>query len=239
MRKTTFAAAIAALLSIVATMLVTFSAPASAVFLDRDCGDFPSQAAAQNFFLANGGPQNDPHRLDDEGDGIACESNPCPCIGRGNPGGQTTGNTHNQNNNPGPRLYRETGNVTKVVDGDTLKVRIKGGRVVSVRMLGINTPERGRCGDDEATDNLRRLAPVGSTVDLVSDRTQAAKDRYGRLLRYVSKRGGFKDLSYRQAHNGYTKRYVFGGKPVVRDGQYVRAIAQARKNDRGLWSSCW
>lgn len=239
MRKTIFAAAIAALLSLVATTLVTMSAPAGAVFVDRDCGDFPSQAAAQNFFLANGGPQNDPHRLDDEGDGIACESNPCPCIGRGNPGGETTGNTNNQNSNPGPKLYRETGNVTKVVDGDTLKVRIRGGRIVSVRMLGINTPERGRCGYGEATDNLRRLAPVGSTVDLVSDRTQAAKDRYGRLLRYVAKRGGFKDLSYRQAYNGYTKRYVFGGKPVARDGQYVRAISQARNRGRGLWNTCW
>lgn len=73
-------------------------------------------------------------------------------------------------------------------------------------MLGINTPERGRCGASEASDKLRKLAPVGSTVDLVSDRTQAAKDRYGRLLRYVARRGGFKDLSYRQAWNGYTKR---------------------------------
>ena len=239
MRKTTFSAALAALLGLVATMLVSFSAPAGATFVDRDCGDFPSQAAAQNFFLANGGPANDPHRLDDEGDGIACESNPCPCIGRGNPGGQTNGTTNNQNNNPGPRIYRETGNVTKVIDGDTLKVRIHGGRVMSVRMLGINTPERGRCGADDATDNLKKLAPVGSTVDLVSDPSQAAKDRYGRLLRYVAKRVGFKDLSYRQAYNGFTKRYVFGGKPVARDGQYVRAIAQARKNDRGAWGTCW
>lgn len=106
-------------------------------------------------------------------------------------------------------------------------------------MLGINTPDRGRCGASEASDKLRKLAPVGSTVDLVSDRTQAAKDRYGRLLRYVARRGGFKDLSYRQAWNGYTKRYVFGGEPVARDGQYVRAITNARTNDRGLWARCW
>ncbi len=242
MRKTTLAATLAALLGLVATMLVTFSfsAPAgAAAIVDRDCGDFPSQAAAQNFFLANGGPQSDPHRLDDEGDGIACESNPCPCIGRGNSGGGTTGTPNNPNHNPGPRIYRETGNVTRVIDGDTLKVRIRGGRVMSVRMLGINTPERGRCGASDATDNLKKLAPIGSTVNLVSDPSQAAKDRYGRLLRYVAKRGGFKDLSYRQAYNGYTKRYVFNRKPVARDGQYVRAISQARRNDRGLWNSCW
>lgn len=57
------------------TSLVT--APA-AVAADRDCGDFGSQRAAQIFFLSQGGPQSDPHRLDADGDGIACESNPPP-----------------------------------------------------------------------------------------------------------------------------------------------------------------
>lgn len=42
---------------------------------DRDCGDFSSQAEAQAFFEAAGGPASDPHRLDGEGDGVACESN--------------------------------------------------------------------------------------------------------------------------------------------------------------------
>ena len=39
---------------------------------DRDCGDFASQAEAQAFF-ENAGP-GDPHRLDGDGDGIACEA---------------------------------------------------------------------------------------------------------------------------------------------------------------------
>ena len=41
---------------------------------DRDCGDFSSWWIAQNFFLAAGGPDEDPHRLDHNGDGIVCES---------------------------------------------------------------------------------------------------------------------------------------------------------------------
>lgn len=219
-------------------MLVSLSTPAGATFVDRDCGDFPRRLR-RNFFLANGGPQNDPHRLNDEGDGIACESNPCPCIGRGNPGGQTNGTPNIQNNKSRPADLPRDRKRHQLIDGDTLKVGIRGGRIMSVRMLGINTPERGRCGADEATDNLKNLAPVGSTVDLVADPSQAAKDRCGRLLRYVAKRGGFKDLSYRQPYNGFTKRYVFGGKLVARDGQYVHAIAQARKNDRGAWGTCW
>jgi len=49
---------------------------------DRDCSDFPSQASAQDYYVAHGGPSHDPDRLDGEGDGVACESNPCPCGGR-------------------------------------------------------------------------------------------------------------------------------------------------------------
>lgn len=41
---------------------------------DRDCGDFDSQQEAQEFFEANGGPEEDPHRLDGDGNGQACDS---------------------------------------------------------------------------------------------------------------------------------------------------------------------
>jgi|GEM_PF-864984 len=70
------------------------TAAASTRIGDRDCGDFASQKAAQIFFLHHGGPQSDPHGLDADGDGIACESNPCPCYfgtgGGGGGGGSTT-----------------------------------------------------------------------------------------------------------------------------------------------------
>lgn len=46
---------------------------------DANCSDFGSQAAAQQYFLNHGGPQSDPDGLDSDGDGVACESNPCPC----------------------------------------------------------------------------------------------------------------------------------------------------------------
>lgn len=43
---------------------------------DCDCSDFRTQAEAQAFFEAAGGPGRDPHRLDLDGDGIACERLP-------------------------------------------------------------------------------------------------------------------------------------------------------------------
>jgi excalibur calcium-binding domain-containing protein len=48
--------------------------PASA-FRDRDCSDFSTHAQAQRFFKKHH-PNRDPHRLDADHDGIACESLP-------------------------------------------------------------------------------------------------------------------------------------------------------------------
>jgi len=43
---------------------------------DKDCSDFATQEEAQAFFTSQGGPGSDPHRLDGDNDGIACESLP-------------------------------------------------------------------------------------------------------------------------------------------------------------------
>jgi len=67
----------------IALMAVLFAAmPSAASSSDKDCADFPSQRAAQFFFLRHGGPRQDPDRLDGDDDGVACEDNPCPCYRR-------------------------------------------------------------------------------------------------------------------------------------------------------------
>lgn len=73
--------------------------------------------------------------------------------------------------------------VLKVVDGDTIRTT-KG----TVRLIGVDTPEVNRCNAAQATANARRLAPVGSTVKLIKPKGNN-KDRYGRLLRYVTGKG--------------------------------------------------
>ena len=45
-------------------------------FQDRNCSDFDTWQDAQDLFLAAGGPDSDPHHLDSDGDGNACESLP-------------------------------------------------------------------------------------------------------------------------------------------------------------------
>ncbi len=48
---------------------------ATASFQDRDCSDFNTQAQAQHFFKRHH-PNRDPHGLDADHDGIACEDLP-------------------------------------------------------------------------------------------------------------------------------------------------------------------
>lgn len=45
-------------------------------FADYDCSDFSTQYEAQEFFESEGGPYEDYHNLDRDGDGVACESLP-------------------------------------------------------------------------------------------------------------------------------------------------------------------
>ncbi len=43
---------------------------------DYDCSDFDTQYDAQEFFESEGGPDDDYHNLDRDGDGVVCESLP-------------------------------------------------------------------------------------------------------------------------------------------------------------------
>ena len=69
----------------------------------------------------------------------------------------------------------------RVVDEDTIDVRIgsAGGRV---RLIGMDTPERGQPGHAEARARLETLL-TGVALYLEADTTE--RDRYDRLLRYV------------------------------------------------------
>lgn len=230
-------------------------APSSvAAVSDMDCGDFATQAAAQTLFL-NAGP-GDPHRLDADGDRVVCESNPCPCIGSGQPvplvaqttppaptpvasPAPSTGTNPDGSGNSGP-VQRHRGVVVKVTDGDTLKVRIAGVGVRPVRVLGIDTPEvyGGReCGGDAASAQMDLLAPVGSRVQLESDPSQADRDRYGRWLRYVSRQG--LDVGREQIRRGLAQTYVYRNDPFRRTRAYQRTEKVAHRLLRGSWDLCW
>ncbi len=82
---------------------------------------------------------------------------------------------------PSGNLDGETATVTRVIDGDTIDVRLNG-QTERVRYIGINSPERDEVCYNEATAANATLVQ-GQRVTLVRDVSNT--DTYGRLLRYV------------------------------------------------------
>jgi endonuclease YncB( thermonuclease family) len=76
-----------------------------------------------------------------------------------------------------------TWTVHHVVDGDTVDVRRPDGTEERVRVVGIDTPERGECGFGPATSAMVELV-LGREVELVAG-ARDDRDRYDRILRYV------------------------------------------------------
>jgi len=133
----------------------------------------------------------------------------------------------------GAFTYR--GTVTHIVDGDTLDVRLMSGKTERIRLIGIDTPERGDCYFSQATVRARQLA-MSKRVVLRGDPTQDTRDRYGRLLAYVWLPGG-KDLGYQLIAGGFAKVYVYRD-PFQRLSAYRNAGATAKGATAGQWKAC-
>lgn len=142
----------------------------------------------------------------------------------------------------------ERAQVTRVVDGDTIRVDIlettpgpgagetEVGANYSVRLIGIDTPESVKpgtaveCFGREAAAALKALLD-GTEVRLVKDVENT--DRYDRLLRYVY--FGEEMANARMVANGYAHAYTHP--PNVRHADlFVQLEREARENGRGLWS---
>ncbi len=112
--------------------------------------------------------------------------------------------------------------VTRIVDGDTLEVSGPSGAAETVRVVGIDTPERGQCGFAEAADALARMA-LGQDVTLVAG-ARDDRDQYGRILRYVDVEGidaGLELIRGGFAIARYDSRDGYGRHP--REDVYVAA----------------
>lgn len=131
--------------------------------------------------------------------------------------------------------------VAYVHDGDTLFLDTPQGEV-KVRLIGIDAPElsdvngaeSAECWAAEATAELRRLLPEGTTVHTLTDREEF--DRYGRSLLYLFTADG--TMINRSL-------VLAGAAEAVRIGQNDRywpqlraAEADARTAGAGLWGFC-
>jgi endonuclease YncB( thermonuclease family) len=131
--------------------------------------------------------------------------------------------------------FSYSGTVSRIVDGDTLDVTLNSGKRERVRVIGIDTPERGACYFDQASQRAATLA-LGKRVVLLGDATQDTRDRYGRLLAYVDI-GGSQDLGARLVREGYAAVYVFR-RPFARLASYQAAAASAKTARAGAHTAC-
>ena len=107
-------------------------------------------------------------------------------------------------------IFPKTGQVVQIYDGDT--ILLNSGQ--TIRLIGINAPERGEKGFDQAKDYLTDLID-GEEVFLEYDKYQ--DDKYGRVLAYVFEKcstsagckNGKRMINWVMIKKGYAKTTIY------------------------------
>jgi micrococcal nuclease len=127
------------------------------------------------------------------------------------------------------------GPVIRIVDGDTIHVRVDG-RVEKVRYIGVNTPEvhhprKGEEPGGRAAAAVNRDLVNGRRVRLELD--AQSRDRYGRLLAYVWVDDTM--INAELVRRGFAQ--VMTVPPNVRhQSLFLKLQREAREAGRGLWA---
>ena len=131
------------------------------------------------------------------------------------------------------------GVVTRVVDGDTVHVRLDGDDE-AVRYIGVDTPETVKprtpvqCFGTAASAYNHRLVD-GQPVRLRFDAEQ--RDRYGRLLAYVYRARDGLFVNAALVRGGYATTLTIPPN-TEHASQFATLERRARERRRGLWRSC-
>lgn len=103
--------------------------------------------------------------------------------------------------------YKYNASVLRWVDGDTVDCLVDLGFKISIRerfrLYGVDTPERGQPGFDEATAFCEGLAPTGSRVVIETRKT----GKFGRWLCTVYTPDRV-NVNVRLVETGHAKRYL-------------------------------
>ena len=135
-------------------------------------------------------------------------------------------------------LKRQLYNVIKVVDGDTIAVKINGIKE-TLRLIGIDTPETvhpskpEQCFGIEASNKAKELLS-NKSVRLEGDSTQGERDKYGRLLRYVFLEDGT-SFNKLMISEGYAYEYTYGTAYKYQN-DFEQAEQFAKENKTGFWA---
>lgn len=137
-----------------------------------------------------------------------------------------------------PKAYYK---VTSVIDGDTFEADI-GGKPITVRVLGINTPETVdprkpvECYGKEASNEAKELL-AGRKVRLEANPGREPLDKYRRYLLYVYRDDG---MFYNESmiEHGFAREYTFNGEKYEFQGRFRKAEEEAKSQKLGLWKEC-
>lgn len=125
----------------------------------------------------------------------------------------------------------EVATVIVIKDGDTVDIRREDGSRETIRLIGVNAPERGECWGPEATRVLGALIPLGSEVGMTTDVSD--RDQFDRLLRYlwVGSMSVNEELVRRGAV--IARRYP---PDTALSPRFEAAQTRARDDQAGLWA---
>ena len=132
------------------------------------------------------------------------------------------------------------GHVSRVIDGDTVVVRIAG-RSETIRLIGVNTPETHHptkpveCFGPEASAHTALLLPEGTEVWV--ERDVESRDRYGRLLGYVHRSADDLFVNLDLVAGGWAVPYPFPPNTTF-ESRFAEAATAARASSLGLWGRC-
>jgi micrococcal nuclease len=140
---------------------------------------------------------------------------------------------------PTPAPTPLVGIVTKVVDGDTIRVDLPTG-VETVRIIGIDTPETVDHNRPEAcfgaeASAFARASLEGKSVTLEIDPTQDDHDRYDRLLAHIHV--GDALYAAEAIGQGFGIHYVYE-RPSIHASELAAAQAAAKAANVGIWATC-
>jgi micrococcal nuclease len=139
----------------------------------------------------------------------------------------------------GRATARYQATVVGAIDGDTIDVRLRNGRVERVRILGADTPEVKdprkpvQCFGPEASAYTHSVMTPGRRISLETD--VETRDKYGRLLAYVYVHG--KRYEDELLRLGYARLLVIPPNDLHARA-LLRAELSAKTARRGLWSAC-
>lgn len=134
-----------------------------------------------------------------------------------------------------PGLYT----VTQFTDGDTIAVNMNG-KTEKVRFIGVDTPETHKpntpvqCFGPQAAAFTKQFIGTNQ-VRLTADPLNTDRDRYDRLLRYVSLPDGTV-VNAELIKQGYGFYYPYF--PFSRKAEFAGYGAKAQADKVGLWNVC-